>query len=130
MKKFNTRLLSATFLSSLLFSINHSYALTIENPTNGGAISPWGGGGATSIYGQTIKLTDSQYNKLDNFTFYLGTTPDSSPISFDAYIYKWDSTSNKIVGNAVFEQKNLLATTNNTNSTPTIAVVVSRLRSS
>ena len=118
MKKFNTRLLSATFLSSLLFSINHSYALTIENPTNGGAISSWGGGWATSIYGQTIKLTDRQYNKLDNFTFYLGTTPDSSPISFDAYIYKWDSTSNKIVGNAVFEQKNLLATTNNTNSTP------------
>lgn len=77
-----------------------------------------GGGWVTSIYGQTIKLTDRQYNKLDNFTFYLGTTPNSSPISFDAYIYKWDSTSNKIVGNAVFEQKNLLATTNNTNFTP------------
>lgn len=37
------KLLSATILSSTFFLMNHSYALTIENPTNGSAIGTWGG---------------------------------------------------------------------------------------
>jgi hypothetical protein len=113
------KLLSATILSSTFFLMNHSYALTIENKANGREVGSWGGGAGTEIYGQTFKLTDSQYNKLDNFTFYLKAFGNPSTIiSFDAYIYKWDFTSNKIIGNAVFEQKNLSSTINNTNFTP------------
>lgn len=119
MKKFNTRLLSAALLSSLLFSINQSYALTVENPGTHQSLFHWGGGGgSTSVYGQTVKLTDNKYNSLNNFTFYLRSAQSSSSISFDAYVYKWDSALGRIVGDAVFEQKNLSATTNSQNYTP------------
>lgn len=111
------KFLSATILSSTFFLMNHSYALTVENPGVGTDFDMWAGG-VTSVYGQTFKLTDRENNKLNNFTFYLKSTELSSSISFDAYVYKWDSTSQRIVGNALFEQKNLSATTNSLEYTP------------
>lgn len=75
------------------------------------------GGGDVAIYGQTFKLT-SNNNKLDNFTFYLKNWQSTRSISFDAYVYKWDSMSSKVIGGALFESKNLSAITNSSTSTP------------
>lgn len=98
------KLLSATILSSTFFLMNHSYALTIENKANGSETGKWGGTGA-EIIGQTFKLTDSTYRFLNNFTLYLRSW-SAGNLSFDSYIYKWDSTASKIIGNAILEKKN------------------------
>lgn len=99
------KLLEATILSSAVFLMNHSHALTIENDKKDELISAWGGGG-TEIYGQTFKLTDHTYNLLNDFTLFL-SSDISGNLSFDAYIYKWDTTSSKIIGDAIFVNEDL-----------------------
>lgn len=115
------KLLLATILSNALFAVSQSQAaLTIENPSSNLNIFAWGGG-ATTVYGQTFKLTDDKNRKLDNFTVYLSPIvpiQTDSSFSFDAYVYKWNKQLKRIEGSAVFEQKNVTATGNNSESIP------------
>ncbi|NHB58050.1 autotransporter outer membrane beta-barrel domain-containing protein [Acinetobacter sp. 194] len=106
MMKLGNRSLFTTILSSAVFLMNHSYALTIENQPNGNEIGTWGGGIETEIYGQTFKLADSTYNSLNDFTLFL-SSDISGNLSFDAYIYKWDITSSKIIGDAIFVNEDI-----------------------
>lgn len=59
------------------------------------SIHPWGVGGNTATYGQSITTPADHY--LTDFTFYINT---QDAINYQSYVYAWDGT--KTAGPALF----------------------------
>src|SRR5206468_8769594 len=69
-----------------------------QPPSN---VSPWGtpDSGSTPAYGQKFVAPIDPW--MQYFTFVV-RNPNSQPIPFKAYIYKWDTATNAITGPALF----------------------------
>lgn len=95
-------------------------SLTIEIPhpqVSGNYSNSWvfsGNSGSIHSMGQMIKATNPDYLNLSSFSFKVanflpfGSNPTNH---FKAYIYKWDSNTNRIVGNALYASNLLELTT-------------------
>jgi hypothetical protein len=64
----------------------------------------------TATYGQTFSL--STESSMNSFTFYVDDFLDPGVIDFQAYVYSWDDSSNRITGSSLFAG-NAMSTTNN-----------------
>src|SRR5262249_18569264 len=94
-----------------------AYAQSIDTTTswNGTSFISSRGIPNTATYGQTIPATNSQ-NHLTSFTFNLAQQSGTPP-NYQAFVYQWDSATNRIVGPALFTSGPLVAPTTATANT-------------
>lgn len=112
---------SHLILGCLMLGVSvSSQAADVVNSSNGGDISSWGDLYGTQVYGQTFTANTTQ--SLNNVTFYLTKTSGTTPTNFRAYVYEWDTSTNKAVGPAVYTSNVI---TLNMNVSETQAVKVS-----
>jgi hypothetical protein len=70
-------------------------------------ITDWGVASGTPTYGQTITATATQA-RLSSFTFQMYQFSGTAP-QYQAFVYQWDATNNRITGNALFSSGVLTA---------------------
>jgi len=99
----------------LLFLVGSAQADVI------GTISDWDGSSfvapfgeaETATYGQTFSLSTTA--RMDSFTFYLNDALDDmnpGAIDFQAYVFSWDDSVNRIAGSSLFASSAMSTTDN------------------
>lgn len=111
---------SHLILSCLMLGVTvSSQAEDVVNPSTGGSISSWGDLYGTQVYGQTFSTSTTQ--SLNSITFYLTKTSGTTATNLRAYIYEWDTTTNKAVGSAVYAS-NVITLDMNVSATQAVTV--------
>ncbi|TDJ43312.1 MAG: PEP-CTERM sorting domain-containing protein [Gammaproteobacteria bacterium] len=96
----------------LLFLVGSAQAdviSTISDWDGSSSVAPFGEA-ETATYGQTFSLSTTA--NMNSFTFYLNDALDPEVIDFQAYVFSWDDSLNKIAGSSLFASS-AMSTTNN-----------------
>jgi len=74
----------------------------ISAPPTGNTLAPWG---VTEVatFGDTVTVPTNGDTQLNSFTFYLGPEySGSGAITYEAYVYAWDSGTDMAMGSALY----------------------------
>ena len=106
-----SRNLIALTLASTLAAGTAQAGMTIDTtPSWDGSsvVFPWGHNGATETYGQTV-TAPAGAKSLNQFSFIIQDVNDyvgigaPGPITYQAYVYAWDSVAQHITGSPLFQ---------------------------
>jgi hypothetical protein len=93
----------------LVGSVQAEVISTISDWNGSSFVAPFGEA-ETATYGQTFSLSTTA--RMNSFTFYLDDALDPAAIDFQAYVFSWDDSLNKIAGSSLFTSS-AMSTTNN-----------------
>jgi len=93
----------------LVGSVQADVISTISDWDGSGFVAPFGEA-ETATYGQTFSLSTT--SSMNGFTFYLDDAVNPGVVDFQAYVFSWDDSLNKIAGSSLFASS-AMSTTNN-----------------